>query len=95
MKHSLNLTTHAQERAQQRGIDEKAIAAILYYGQRYYAGDGSKAYFMSRKAIEKARTQWDMDLDDYRNTAVIMSSHHEIITVQYCDRPKKSWRGRH
>lgn len=89
------LTTHARVRHQQRGIGEDAIAAALYFGDRYHAGDGSKAYFMSRRAIDRVHRQTGMDLTQYSDTAVILSSDDAVITVQYCDRPKKSWRGRH
>jgi Domain of unknown function (DUF4258) len=94
MFHSPTLTNHAAQRCQQRGIDESVISTVIHFGEKHHAQGGMKAYFMSRRAISKARERWDMDLSDFRDVAVIVSADHHVVTVQYCPAPKKSWTGR-
>jgi hypothetical protein len=89
------LSGHARKRSQQRGIDDEVIAAVLLYGEKFHAGEGNFAYYMSRRAVERASRSHGTRLDDYRDAAVIASPHMNIITVQFVERPKKSWRGKH
>jgi hypothetical protein len=95
MSQCFRLSEHAQKRLQQRGIDEAAIAAVIYFGERFHADEGNFAYYMSRRAIERASHSYGMQLSDYQDAAVIATPHMHIITVQFVARPKKSWRGKH
>jgi hypothetical protein len=88
------LTRHAIERLRQRRIPAEAIPTVIHFGEKHHAQGGMKAYFMSRRAISKARERWDMDLSDFRDVAVIVSADHHVVTVQHCPAPKKSWTGR-
>lgn len=88
------LTRHAAARCQQRSVSAAAIGAIVRFGTRYHAGAGMKAYYLGRRAIATARDQYGVDLSPWRDTAVILSPDRAVVTVQYVDRPKRSWRGR-
>lgn len=94
-KNALRFTTHASIRCQQRGLDGDAVQSVLTHGKEYHAGDGSKAYFLGKRAVIEAKRRYGIDLDRWRDTAVIVSKEDAIITVQHVARPKRSWRGRH
>ncbi len=89
------LSTHATVRGQQRGISAGAIHALLQHADRYHAGDGALAYFMSKRAVQRARRFFGIDLSEWANIALIMSPDGVVITVQHVARPKHSWRGKH
>jgi len=94
-RHVLRFTTHAVVRCQQRGLTGDAVEFVLAHGQEYHAGDGSKAYFLGKRAVVEAKRRHGIDLDRWRDTAVIVSKDDAIVTVQHVARPKRSWRGRH
>ena len=85
---------HAIERLRQRRIPVEAIATVMHFGDRHHAQGGCKAYFMSRKAIERSRHRLNIDLSAYRDIAVIADAEHHVVTVQFCPAPKHSWTGR-
>ncbi|MDA0803005.1 MAG: hypothetical protein O2819_04520 [Planctomycetota bacterium] len=89
------LSMHATMRRQQRGISDEAIHALLQHSDRYHAGDGALAYFMSKRAVQRARRFYGINLSEWANIALIMSPEGVVITVQHVARPKRSWRGKH
>jgi len=89
------MTHHAQKRSQQRQIDGDAVAAVIWHGDAYYAGNGTRAFYMSRNAMRRAQSKYCVSLAEYERAAVILSPNGAVITVQHVDRPKRSWRGRH
>ena len=95
MRYGRYRSQHACKRSQQRGISDSAIEAALYFGERFHDHDGSKAHFLSRKAAAKAERMYGVRLDEYVGATVIISDKGEVVTVQYCERPKRNWRGRH
>ncbi len=90
----LRVTRHASLRCQQRSVPAGAIETIVRFGTRYHAGAGMKAYYLGKRAIATARTHYGVDLSLWRDTAVIIAADRAVVTVQYVDRPKRSWRGR-
>lgn len=89
------VTKHASVRCQQRCVSDEGMAALLEFGQTYYAGAGAKAYFLGARAVDAAFKRYGVDLSRWKDVAVIVSSDRSIVTVQHVDRPKRSWRGRH
>lgn len=94
-RHGLRFTNHALVRCQQRGLSGEAVEFVVAHGQEYHAGEGTKAYFLGKRAVVEAKRRHGIDLDRWCDTAVIVSKDHAIVTVQHVARPKRSWRGRH
>lgn len=91
----MNMTTHAETRLAQRAIGQEKIEAVLRYGVSYAAGEGARAYFLGRKAVEKAWRRFRVKLDDFKNLAVVLGKDGAIITVYHCSRPLKHWKAQH
>jgi hypothetical protein len=87
------MTKHATMRCQQRGVQRDGLLAVLEFGTVYHAGDGSRAYFLGRRALAEISDRLGVDLSRWRNTAAIVSADQAVITVQHVPRPKRSWRG--
>ncbi len=83
-------TAHGQRRRQQRGMTERAIGLTLDYGDRFYAGSGRMAYYLSRQAIGRC-AKGPTDLHQYQNIAVIVYRGVEITSYK-TPRPLNFWR---
>ncbi len=92
---ALRFTTHAMVRCQQRGLTGDAVEHVLSHGEEYHAGDGARAFYLGKRAVLEAKRRHGIDLECWRDAAVIVSKDDAIVTVQYVSRPKRSWRGRH
>ena len=90
----MNISIHAQTRQAQRAIDAEKIDAVLRYGISYAAGGGARAYFLGRKAVEKAWSKFRVKLDDMKNLAVVLSKDGVVVTVYHCSRPLKHWKAK-
>lgn len=47
-----SMSNHADERAQQRGIDKAALPLLLAYGHREFDGRGGIRYLMTAESLE-------------------------------------------
>lgn len=91
----LKFSKHATMRCQQRGLRDEAVDFALNYGEEYYAGKGAKAYFLGKRSVSEAWRKYGINLDRWRDIAVIIADDTVIVTVQHVSRPKRSWHGRH
>jgi len=85
-------TTHARKRGQQRGISQDAVQAALWFGDRFWAGDGCVAYYLGRKVMRRVGVEISRTLEQYRDIAVIVASDGALVSVQHTPRPKRRWR---
>ena len=85
---------HAQQRVQQRGIDEEVVAILLEHGRRRHYKGAIRCYMDKRS---RARLESAMDGETYRrvidrlNSYVVLSSDGtQILTV---GQRLKRWKG--
>lgn len=87
----LKWTTHALRRCQQRAISKDAVQAAIWFGKKFWAGDGCVAYFLGRKSLRRAGPEVHVS-DRYENVAVVVAPDGAVVTVQHSPRPKRRWR---
>ena len=86
------ITSHAEQRLQQRGFKFNYIDLILKYGKMTYKPGNCFEYKIFKKDIEniiKKSKQIIQDIDKCRTKAILVDeTHNKIITV-YNSYPKK------
>ena len=77
-----NLTEHAQDRKQQRGINDMQISLINMFGEDHYQKGGCcLAYIPEKKLIQLRKA-----IDKLSNVAVVKDSSERGITTMHMDR---------
>lgn len=89
---SRRVTSHAASRCRQRGIRDHDLALLIEHGDAYHAGGGDVAFFLGRRAAQRARKLFGIELDHLRNSAVIMLPNGTIRTVVRQCRPRQWWK---
>ena len=74
-----HITQHAQQRKQQRGITDKIISLIEFFGECKYQKGGTEVLYISRKRQKELQ----IALDKINDVQVIASNDGGIITVQH------------
>ena len=54
----MQLTKHAAERMQQRGIPPLIMRACIDYGSSHHAGSGSTLYCLDKKSKRRLEREW-------------------------------------
>ncbi|MCC6463986.1 MAG: hypothetical protein IT463_01450 [Planctomycetes bacterium] len=83
---------HARHRAKNRSISGDAIDAVMTWGRLFHAGKGCLAYFLGRRIVLHLRRRLGLNLDRYRDIAVIESLDGMLVTVEHLSRPPRHWR---
>jgi Domain of unknown function (DUF4258) len=92
-KPTLVISAHASERLEQRSIGQRAIQIAIEFGEWFYAGKGCQVAYLSRRALQAARTLVGQRAVDLENLAVVISNDGTILTAYRSRRPLKHWRG--
>ncbi len=90
------MTTHAQLRAQGRGISPADIEAVLAWGCEVPVGGGAWGVTLSRRtaaemAAEGAPRAW---IDTLQRVAVVVAQDDAVVTVMRMGRPDRARRYR-
>ena len=81
----MNLTTHAKQRMQQRGISRETVDYVLTYGRVSHDHHGGRVIWLDKRSkaqIGKAEG-WRVvrELDKHLNAFVVMDSNGLVVTV--------------
>lgn len=87
----LRWTKHALSRGQERSISEDAALAAIWFGHRYWAGDGLIAYYLGSEEVRQTDSHIACSLERYTNIAVIVAPDGAVVSVQHARRPKRRW----
>jgi len=81
----MNLTLHAQQRMQQRGISLQAIDYVLTYGRVSHDHHGGRVIWLDKRSkaqIGQAEGRRVVrELDKHLNAYVVMDSNGSVVTV--------------
>lgn len=78
---SMNLTAHAQQRKQQRGVSDLQIQLVQVFGDDHYQkGGGSLCYINKRKLIQLRHA-----IDKLENLALVKGNEEKLLTVMHKD----------
>jgi hypothetical protein len=81
----MNLTRHAQQRMQQRGINLQAIDYVLAYGREVHNHHGGCIIWLDKRCRQRiAQKEGDAvvrNLHKHLNVYVIVNSDGKVITV--------------
>lgn len=90
----MNLTFHAQQRMQQRGIPRQAIAYVLTYGRVSHDHRGACVVWLDKRSRERIRAEEGRDvlrqLDKHLNAYVVTDASGAVMTVGH--RYRRIWR---
>ena len=78
------LTRHAQRRMKDRSIPQSIIDALLDFGERRPAGDGSEAYYFSKRAWRRFATYLGTEarhFEKYRDVYAVVANDDHVVTV--------------
>jgi len=90
---TLQMTTHARWRAQQRAISTESIEFVLDHGEWFHDRNGSMTAWMSIRASASLPKELAQTGRDCESVAVTVSAEGSIITVQRVAHQKRDWRG--
>jgi len=82
----MKISTHAQKRCQQRGINRKLIFLILAFGKSVRKVAGAREVFIPKKHIKKLiidLKHLSRQIEKCEGTAVLVSEDNNIITVYH------------
>ena len=74
----MTMTKHAERRAQQRGIGDEAIDAVVAYGRMEKQAEGRRLFYLDRKSVARAKT-WSNTLEGSRKKKA------EEIMIETCN----------
>ena len=81
----MNLTFHAQQRMQQRGISLQAIDYVLTYGRVSHDHRGSRIIWLDKRSKarigQKEGRRVLRELDKHLNAYVVLDSDGLVVTV--------------
>ena len=77
-----NLTEHARQRQQQRGISELQIELLQVFGENHYQKGGEYLCFIPEKKIALLRSA----LEKMSNVAMVTNGGEQVITLMHMDR---------
>jgi hypothetical protein len=81
----MNLTMHAQQRMQQRGISREAVDYVLAYGRVSYDHHGGRVVWLDKRSkaqISQAEGERVVrELDKHLNAYVVLDSDGSVVTV--------------
>jgi len=80
-----NLTRHSRLRARQRCISRTTIDEALDWGDPYPAGSGCTAWFLGRRAAQRASRHTGTRLPS--GVLIIQSADGQVVTVMHAARP--------
>ena len=86
MRRHPNLTYHARQRLQQRGIDDVKVQLLLAFGEDRYQKGGSTLTAISEKTVTRIRAA----LDGLAGIVLIKSESESIVTALHRQRPIRS-----
>lgn len=88
----VDFSGHARHRAKNRSITHEAIEAVMTWGRLFSAGKGCFAYFLGRRVVRHLRQRMGLNLERFRDIAVIESLDGVLVTVEHLARPPRHWR---
>ena len=81
----MELTRHATERMQQRGIPPLILDACIDYGSYQHTGRGATLYYFDKRARRRLERKWGRPitrrLSKYLDTYVVIGENGAIITM--------------
>lgn len=77
-----NLTEHAQQRKQQRGVTDVQIALINMFGENHYQKGGCSLSYIPEKKLAEIRRA----VDKLCNIALVKDASERGITTMHMDR---------
>ena len=82
----MELTKHATERMQQRGIPPLIMSACINYGNLQHAGRGAIIYYLDKRAKRRLEREWGRSVTRRLSkfldgTYVVVGSDGAIITT--------------
>ncbi|MDP6537058.1 MAG: DUF4258 domain-containing protein [Gammaproteobacteria bacterium] len=90
----MNLTRHAENRMQQRGINRQAVDYVLAYGRESYGHHGCQVVWLDKQARRRIRDEESEEmarkLDKCLNTYAVIDQNGTVITVGH--RYRRIWR---
>lgn len=86
-----NFTTHAEQRAQQRGIPQILIDYLLHFGMARQAHDNCRQYYLTQKSLKRARKALDKKdyllLEKKSNCYLVLNEDEGVvITMGYVNK---------
>jgi hypothetical protein len=81
----MNMTQHAQQRMQQRGIPRQAIGYVLTYGRVSHDHRGARVMWLNKRS--RARLEREegrnvvREMDKHLNAYVVMDTDGTVVTV--------------
>lgn len=82
MSRSHNLTEHAQQRKQQRGISDLQMDLIRYFGSDHYQKGGCNLSYIDEKMLVRLRRA----IDGLTNVALVKTPTEQVATLLHMDR---------
>ncbi|MDP6653743.1 MAG: DUF4258 domain-containing protein [Gammaproteobacteria bacterium] len=90
----MNLTRHAENRMQQRGINRQAVDYVLAYGRKSYDHHGCRVVWLDKQARLRIHEEEGHEvvrkLDKCFNTYAVIDQNGTVITVGH--RYRRIWR---
>lgn len=87
---SYEMTRHARQRTQQRGIPNGIVDLIIDFGRSCAAGDGARRYALGKDGLRAIRRSFGPRFADaadrYRNAYVVVAGD-KIITAAFANHP--------
>ena len=78
-------TKHFEQRLQQRGLSERVVMALLYYGERHTSRRGIDSLVFTKTALADIKSDYGIAIfkacEKLRNTYLIATEGGVLITV--------------